>query len=129
MAAIDRLEAAVRADRPAQARAWAGESAAFADATGPPGHPRRRPGRALLSDGADAQALYEFALERHTLSATGRTRPHAAGFVSSSAGRGAASMPPRTFASSADLRRPRRSPVGGARAAGAASLRRDRPEA
>ena len=55
---------------PQQARTWAGELAAFADATGAPwASAAAAHGRALLSDGADAQALYEFALERHTLSA------------------------------------------------------------
>jgi DNA-binding CsgD family transcriptional regulator len=70
MAAMDRIEAAIRADQPQQARAWADELAAFANATGASwASAAVAHGRALLSDGADAQALYELALERHTLSA------------------------------------------------------------
>ena len=70
MAAMDRLEAAVRAGDPQRARTWADELAAFADATGAPwAAAAAAHGRALLSDGAGAQALYELALEWHTRSA------------------------------------------------------------
>ena len=70
MAAMDRLEAAVRAGDPQQARTWADDLAAFAGATGVPwAAAAAAHGQALLSDGANAQSLYELALERHTHSA------------------------------------------------------------
>jgi DNA-binding CsgD family transcriptional regulator len=70
MAAMDRLEAAVRASDPQLARTWADELAAFADASGAPwAAAAAAHGYALLSDGADAQSLYELALERHDRSA------------------------------------------------------------
>jgi DNA-binding CsgD family transcriptional regulator len=70
MAAMDRLEAAVRAGDPQLARTWADELAAFADASGAPwAAAAAAHGHALLSDGADAQSLYELALERHDRSA------------------------------------------------------------
>lgn len=70
MAAMDRLEAAVRASDPQLARTWADELAAFADASGAPwAAAAAAHGHALLSDGADAQSLYELALERHDRSA------------------------------------------------------------
>lgn len=69
MAALDRFEAAVRADQPRLARTWVDELAEFADATGASwARAASAHGRALLSDGADAQALYELALRRHTRS-------------------------------------------------------------
>lgn len=70
MAAMDRLEAAVRAGDPQQARTWADDLTAFAGATGVPwAAAAAAHGQALLSDGANAQSLYELALERHTHSA------------------------------------------------------------
>jgi DNA-binding CsgD family transcriptional regulator len=70
MAAMDRLEAAVRASDPQLARTWADELAAFADASGAPwAAAAAAHGHALLSDSADAQSLYELALEQHDHSA------------------------------------------------------------
>jgi DNA-binding CsgD family transcriptional regulator len=66
LAAMDRLEAAVRAGDPQLARTWADELAAFADASGAPwAAAAAAHGHALLSDGAHAQSLYELALEQH----------------------------------------------------------------
>jgi len=70
MAAMDRLEAAVRASDPPLARTWADELTAFADASGAPwAAAAAAHGHALLSDGADAQSLFELALEWHDRSA------------------------------------------------------------
>jgi DNA-binding CsgD family transcriptional regulator len=70
MAAVDRLEAAVRAGEPALARTWTRELAAFGDATGAAWAAAAAAyGDALQSDGESAQALYELALERHDRSA------------------------------------------------------------
>jgi DNA-binding NarL/FixJ family response regulator len=70
MAAMDRVETAVRADQLQRAHAWVDELAAFSDATGARwAAAAAAHGRALLSDGADAQAFYELALEAHTHSA------------------------------------------------------------
>ena len=66
MAALDRIEAAIRADQRQQARAWVEELEEFAEGTRWPwalavvDH-----GRALLADPADAPALLESALAHH----------------------------------------------------------------
>jgi DNA-binding CsgD family transcriptional regulator len=66
LAAIDRLEAAVRAARPELARAWVAELAGFADATGSPwARAATEHGRALLSDGAEAEGHFAQALAAH----------------------------------------------------------------
>ncbi|HEY6746781.1 MAG TPA: helix-turn-helix transcriptional regulator, partial [Mycobacteriales bacterium] len=78
MAAVDRIEAAVRAGDRAQAAAWTAELAAFADATRWPwalaaaGH-----GRALLAGPAEAPGLFEDAL-RHQGRPYDRARTHLA---------------------------------------------------
>ena len=66
MAAGDRIDAAVRADRPELARRWVDELTDFAEAT-------RRPwalatvayGRAMTADPAEADALFQVALSHH----------------------------------------------------------------
>lgn len=66
MAALDRIEAAVRAEQPERAQIWAGELDTFAQQTGAGwAAAAAAHGRALLADGADAQALFELALEHH----------------------------------------------------------------
>jgi DNA-binding CsgD family transcriptional regulator len=74
LAALDRIEAAVRAGDREQANGWVKELAPFADGTGWPwalaavDH-----GRALLAEPADAPALFESALTHH---ASSRARPY-----------------------------------------------------
>jgi len=69
MAAIDRIEAAVRAGRPDTAADWLAELAAFAEAVGPAwAHAAVHHGRALLADGAEAEEHFERALEHHARS-------------------------------------------------------------
>ena len=66
MSALDRIEAAVRADQPERAQIWAGELDTFAQQTGASwAAAAAAHGRALLADGAEAQALFELALEHH----------------------------------------------------------------
>ncbi|MDN5766891.1 MAG: AAA family ATPase [Humibacillus sp.] len=66
MSALDRIEAAARADQPERARLWAGELDTFAQQTGASwAAAAAAHGRALLTDGADAQAMFELALEHH----------------------------------------------------------------
>ena len=66
MAAIDRLETALRADRRDLAETWVGELEAFADATGSPATVAVvEHGRALLADGAAAEEHFERALAAH----------------------------------------------------------------
>jgi DNA-binding CsgD family transcriptional regulator len=66
IAAIDRLETAVRADRPDLAREWLAELEAFAAATGAAAAVAVvEHGRALLADGADAEQHFERALAAH----------------------------------------------------------------
>jgi DNA-binding CsgD family transcriptional regulator len=66
MAAVDRIEAAVRANEQEQARVWVEQLSEFADATRWPwalavvDH-----GRALFADPAEAPALFESALKHH----------------------------------------------------------------
>lgn len=66
MAAIDRIEAAVRADRHDVAATWMRELDAFATATGAAwATAAASHGRALLADGADAATHFAQALEQH----------------------------------------------------------------
>ena len=67
MAAVERIDAAVRADEPDLARGWADELAGFAEATGRPwALATVAYGRALTADGADeADALFQEALSQH----------------------------------------------------------------
>jgi DNA-binding CsgD family transcriptional regulator len=66
LAAVDRMEAAVRAGRADLARAWADDLAAFAGPTGSAwAHAAAEHGRALLAQGADAEAHFVRALEWH----------------------------------------------------------------
>jgi DNA-binding CsgD family transcriptional regulator len=66
MAALDLFDAAVRAGRPDVLRAWLDDVAAFADGTGTPSAIAvAEHGRALLADGADAEAHFEAALAAH----------------------------------------------------------------
>jgi len=66
LTAIDRVETAVRAGRPELAAAWLADLQRYAAATGNawPAAAAAH-GRALLADGAEAEALYLSALERH----------------------------------------------------------------
>ncbi|MCV2491818.1 LuxR family transcriptional regulator [Geodermatophilus sp. YIM 151500] len=69
MAAVDRLEAAVRAGRRDAAADWVAELAAFADPTGTGwAHASVEHGRALLADGEVAGRHFERALEHHARS-------------------------------------------------------------
>jgi DNA-binding CsgD family transcriptional regulator len=66
LAAVDRIEAAVRAERADLARAWIAEIEVFAEGTGAPwAHAVVEHGRALLAEGADAAAHFERALSWH----------------------------------------------------------------
>ncbi|MEP6641914.1 MAG: helix-turn-helix transcriptional regulator [Gaiellales bacterium] len=66
MAAVDRLDAAVLADRPDLAGTWIDELTAFADTAGAPwATAAAEHGRALLSDGETAQHHYQHALRVH----------------------------------------------------------------
>jgi DNA-binding CsgD family transcriptional regulator len=67
LAALDRLDAAVRADRRDQARTWTDELAAFAAATGTPWiAAAAEHGEALLADDAEAaESHFEQALDHH----------------------------------------------------------------
>lgn len=81
IAALDRLEAAVRAGEPGQARAWLGELAEFAETTRWPwALAAADHGRALLADPADAPALFDSALAHHQRSGRpyDRARTHLA---------------------------------------------------
>ncbi len=77
LVAVDRIDAAVRADDREQAAAWVKELASFADATGwswalaAVAH-----GRALLAEPADAPALFEAALTHHADAARRGGRPY-----------------------------------------------------
>jgi DNA-binding CsgD family transcriptional regulator len=78
LTAVDRIDAAVRADDRERAAAWVKELASFADGTGWPwalaavDH-----GRALLAEPADVPALFEAALAHHTdAAAHGGGRPY-----------------------------------------------------
>jgi DNA-binding CsgD family transcriptional regulator len=69
MAAIDRIEAAVRAGRPDTAAGWLAELAAFAEAVGPAwAQAAVQHGRALLVDGTEAEEHFERALQHHARS-------------------------------------------------------------
>ena len=79
MAAIDRIEAAVRADQPETATLWVQDLEVFAEATGQRwAAAAAAHGRAVLADGADAERHFERALELHTGStrAFNRARTH-----------------------------------------------------
>jgi len=81
MAALDRLDAAVRAGDPGQARAWLTELGEYAEATRWPwALAAAAHGRALLADPADAPALFDSALTHHELSGRNydRARTHLA---------------------------------------------------
>jgi DNA-binding CsgD family transcriptional regulator len=66
LAAIDRLETAVRADRPELAHAWLSELEDFATGTGAPAAVAAAAhGRALLADAGDAAQHFERALAAH----------------------------------------------------------------
>lgn len=66
MSALDRLEAAVHANQAGRARIWADELDSFARQTGASwAAAAASHGRALLADGANAQALFELALGQH----------------------------------------------------------------
>jgi DNA-binding CsgD family transcriptional regulator len=66
MAALDRLETAVRGDRHDLARAWLAEIEEFAVATDTPAAAAAiEHGRALLAQGSDAEQHYELALAAH----------------------------------------------------------------
>ena len=63
MAAVERFDAAVRADEPDEVRGWADELASFAEATGRPwGLATAAYGRAITADGASADVLFQEAL-------------------------------------------------------------------
>ena len=69
-AAIDRIEAAVRVGRTQVAESWIADLAAFAEATGAPfAAAAAEHGRALLTDGQEAEAHFGQALEEHGRSA------------------------------------------------------------
>ncbi|MGY1833120.1 AAA family ATPase [Geodermatophilus sp. SYSU D01180] len=69
LAATDRIEAAVRAGRPETASAWVEELAGFAEATGSAwAHAVAGHGRALLTDGPEAERYFEQALAAHAKS-------------------------------------------------------------
>jgi DNA-binding CsgD family transcriptional regulator len=66
LAAVDRVEAAVRAGRPETAAAWVSELEDFAEAAGQAwAAAAAAHGRALLADGADAERLFTRALALH----------------------------------------------------------------
>jgi DNA-binding CsgD family transcriptional regulator len=66
LAAVDRIEAAVRAARPETAHAWVEELARFAEATGSPwAQAVVEHGRGLLSEGPEAERHFEQALAAH----------------------------------------------------------------
>jgi DNA-binding CsgD family transcriptional regulator len=66
MAAIDRLEAAVRAGQMEAAQLWIEDLAGFGEATGQDwAAAAAAHGRALLADGAEAEAHFEQALKLH----------------------------------------------------------------
>jgi DNA-binding CsgD family transcriptional regulator len=69
MAALDRLEIAVRADQAEAARLWVSDLAAFAEATGQAwAAAAAAHGRALLSDGEEADGHFREALDHHATS-------------------------------------------------------------
>jgi DNA-binding CsgD family transcriptional regulator len=81
MAALDRLETAVRAGRAELARAWLDELEDFAAGTGAPAAVAvAEHGRALLADGDDAEAHFGRALDAHagSLRVPDRARTHLA---------------------------------------------------
>jgi DNA-binding CsgD family transcriptional regulator len=81
MAAIDRLETAVRAGRTDLARAWLDELDAFATGTGAPAAVAVvEHGRALLAEGSDAEEHFRRALAAHgtSLRLPDRARTHLA---------------------------------------------------
>jgi DNA-binding CsgD family transcriptional regulator len=81
MAALDRLETAVRADRADLARAWLEELEAFADGTGAPATVAVvEHGRALLAEDGDAETHFRRALDAHagSLRLPDRARTHLA---------------------------------------------------
>ncbi len=66
LSALDRLEAAVHADQPGRAGTWADELDTFAQQAGASwAAAAAAHGRAMLTGGPDAQALFELALEHH----------------------------------------------------------------
>jgi DNA-binding CsgD family transcriptional regulator len=66
MAAVERFDAAVRAEEPDRVRAWADELAGFAGATGRPwALATVAYGRAITTEGAEADALFQEALSQH----------------------------------------------------------------
>jgi DNA-binding CsgD family transcriptional regulator len=66
LAAVDRVEAAVRAGHADTARRWTHELERFADATGAAwAAAAAAHGRALMAEGTDAAVLFERALDRH----------------------------------------------------------------
>jgi len=70
MAAIDRIEATVRADDPRQAQAWVDDLAAFAEGTGRPwARATVALGRAMTAETDLAEALFEESLALHADSA------------------------------------------------------------
>jgi DNA-binding CsgD family transcriptional regulator len=81
IAAIDRLETAIRADRADLARAWLDELDAFAAGTGAPAAVAVvEHGRALLAEGSDAEEHFRRALAAHetSLRLPDRARTHLA---------------------------------------------------
>jgi DNA-binding CsgD family transcriptional regulator len=81
MAALDRLETAVRAGRAELARAWLGELEDFATGTGAPAAVAVvEHGRALLADDDDAETHFRRALDAHagSLRVPDRARTHLA---------------------------------------------------
>ncbi|MGY1641789.1 AAA family ATPase [Geodermatophilus sp. SYSU D00703] len=66
LAALDRIETAVRADRTATARAWVDDLGAYAEGTGAAwAVALAAHGRAVLADGADADEQFRTALAAH----------------------------------------------------------------
>ena len=131
MAAFDRLEAAVRAGEPEQARVWLDELAVFAEATRWPwAFAAVDHGRALLADPADAPALFDRALAHHDHSGRpyDRARTHLAygELLRRTQHRSDARPPPacRTRRLRGTGRRAAHRP----RRAGTAGLGRDRPQ-
>lgn len=78
LAAVDRVEAAVRAGDPDRAETWVQQLVPFADGTGWAwAHAAVDHGRALLAEPADAAALFDSALARHAeASEASQARPY-----------------------------------------------------
>ncbi len=132
MAAIDRLETAVRAERPDLAHTWLRELEDFHEASGAAAAAAVvEHGRALLADGSDADQHYERAIAAHAdVPPAGRSRPHRAGVRRAppprTPSRPRSDPPPRCAGS---LRGARGELLGRTCSSRAPGVRRDRPSA